>query len=50
MPVGVCAFVFLTPQARPNTDVGLVQQWQSIMIDVKMRKVRNEIVSHKEAH
>ena len=46
----VCVCVCLTPQAGQNTDVGLVQQRQCVMADVKMREVRDKIVSHKEAH
>lgn len=42
--------VCLTPQAGQNTDVGLVQQRQCVMADVKMREVRDKIVSHEEAH
>lgn len=42
--------VCLTPQTRQHTDVGLVQQWQSIVTDVEIREVRDEVVSHQEAH
>lgn len=44
----VCAC--LTAKAWQNTDVGLVEQRQSIVTDVKMREVRDEIVPHQEAH
>lgn len=45
-----CACVCLTPNPWQNTDVGLVEQRQSIMTDVKMREVRDEIVPHQEPH
>lgn len=42
--------VSLTSQAWQHTDVSLVQQRQSIMINVKVREVRDKIISYKEAH
>lgn len=42
--------VFLTPKTGQYTDVGLIEQWQSVVADVKVRKVRDEIISHEEAH
>lgn len=42
--------VSLTIKAGQHTDVSLIQQRQSIVIYVKMRKVRDEVVPHEEAH
>lgn len=45
-----CARARLTPQAGQNADVGLVQERQGVVADVQVRKVRDEVVPHQEAH
>lgn len=40
----------LTSHGGQGPDVGLVQQRQSIVTDVKVGEVRDEIISHQEAH
>lgn len=46
----VSTSAFLTPYAGKHVDVCLVQERQSIVVDVKIWQVRDEIISHKETH
>ena len=40
----------LTPERGQHTDVGAVEQRQSVVVDVQVRQVRDEVVAHQETH
>lgn len=42
--------VALTPELGQHADVGAVKQRQSVVVDVQVRQVRDEVVAHQEAH
>lgn len=40
----------LTIQLGQDFDVGLVEQWQSVVVNVDVRQMGKEVVAHKKAH
>lgn len=40
----------LTPELGQHADVGAVKQRQSVVVDVQVRQVRDEVIAHQEAH
>ena len=42
--------VDVAAQRRQHVHVGLVERRQRALVDVEVRQVRNEVVSHQEAH
>lgn len=41
---------WLTPQTGQHADVSSIEQRQCIMIDVQVRKMRDEVIPHQETH
>ncbi len=41
---------WLTAQTGQHADVSSIEQWQCIVIDVQVRKMRDEVIPHQKTH
>lgn len=41
---------WLTPQTGQHANVSSIEQWQCIVIDVQVRKMRDEVIPYQETH